>query len=284
MTIRKILVPTDFSPTARKAALYAAGMAGKGEATIFLLHVIEPVTDSIRQPYPLHEKLQKEISKNRMNELGLLLQSISLACPSIKIEKAIVTGTVTTAILDFAENNQMDLVVMGTKGASGLKQLFMGSVAAGTISRSHLPVLAIPDEYEMVEPDAILFATNHFEENTDLLKKLAGLATLYAATIHVVVFVNRATGGAGDFINAGNRLTQYLEFLKQTFPSVSFKGEVLEGEQFEQTIEEYDLKNEVDIIAMVTYPKSLWEKFRRKSETKKMAFHSKIPLLAIPAQ
>jgi len=284
MTIKKILVPTDFSATARKAALYAAGIAGKGDATVFLLHVIEPVTDSIRQPYPLHEKLQMEITKNRVNELGALLQSISRTCPSVKIEKAVATGTVTSAILDFAENNQMDLIVMGTKGATGLKKLFMGSVAAGTIGRSHLAVLAIPDEYEMVEPDAILFATNHFEENTDLLKKMAGLATLYSATIHTVVFVNKTLAGAGDFISTASRLTQYLDFLRHTFPSVSFKGQVLEGEEFEKTIEEYDVKNEVDIIAMVTYPKSFWERFMRKSETKKMAFHSKIPLLAIPAK
>lgn len=64
----------------------------------------------------------------------------------------------------------------------------------------------------------------------------------------------------------------------------SFKGELLEGKEFEETIEKYDDNNEVDIIAMITYPKSFLDKLLRRSVTKKMAFHSKIPVLAIPAK
>jgi nucleotide-binding universal stress UspA family protein len=70
--------------------------------------------------------------------------------------------------------------------------------------------------------------------------------------------------------------------LKETFPDVIFKGELLRGEDFEMAIDQYSNKNEVDIIAMVTYPKSFFEKVLQKSVTKKMAFNSTIPILAIP--
>lgn len=282
--MKKILALTDFSDNAMKACLYSADIAQKSGAVIYLLHVIEPVTDRIRQPYPLHERLEEEIIKNRMSELRAVRKSMLRNFPLIQVESELATGTVTTSILDFAIKKEVDLIIMGTKGATGLKEFFLGSVATDTIVQTSLPVLTIPDLYKIEEPDAILFATNHFEENTGLLKSIIELAKLFSATIHTVVFVDANTANEFTYVHNTSKLNHYMTFLTSSFPDVSFKGEVLSGENFEQTIESYDEKNEVDIIAMITYPKSFWEKLLNKSVTKKMAFHSKIPVLAIPAK
>lgn len=281
--MKKILVLTDFSENAMKACLYAAEIAQKSGATIFLLHIIEPVIDKIRQPYPLVEKLQEEIMKNRRSELDEVRQSIVQAYPSIKIESTLLKGSVITSILECAIKNEADLIVMGTKGA-GMKEIFMGSVATDTINRSKIPVLAIPYSYKMEEPDAILFATNHFEENTDLLSPIVELAKLFSAAIHTVLFVDFESTDTSSLLSNTRQLNHYIEFLKKSFPDVSVKGEVLQGEHFEKTIEDYDEKNEVDIIAMIKYPKSFWDRFMKKSHTKQMTFHSKIPVLIIPAK
>ena len=282
--MKKILVPTDFSDNAMKAALYAAEIAKKSGATVFLLHTIEPIADSIRQPLPLQDSCLEEVVNSRLRELNSSRSTIANAYPNIRIETELAKGAITTSILDFAGSNQIDLIVMGTKGANGLKEIFMGSVAADTIGRTKVPVLAIPNEYAMEEPDAILFATNHFEENKDLLNKIVELAKLFSATIHAAVFVDTDTADATDYLYNTRELNRYMKFLKKTFPDVSFKCELLEGKEFEETIEKYDDKNEVDIIAMIPYPKSFWERFMKKSVTKKMAFHSKIPVLAIPVK
>jgi nucleotide-binding universal stress UspA family protein len=282
--ITKILIPTDFSDTAMKAAQYAAEMAKKSGAGIFLLHVIEPDIDSIRQPYPLHDRLQEEIANNRLGELNILQKSINQMYPDIKTEIELAKGTITNSVLDFAESNKMDLIVMGTKGATGLKEIFMGSVTAGTIGRTKVPVLAIPEEYVFDLPDAILFATNHFEKNTNLLNKIVEVATLFSADVHVAVFVDTDTVEVSDYVHNTQQLKHYLDFLKKTYPSIVFKAELLEGSEFEETIEKYDVKNEVDMIAMITYPKRFLDRLMKKSVTKKMAFHSKIPVLAIPAK
>jgi len=81
-----------------------------------------------------------------------------------------------------------------------------------------------------------------------------------------------------------NQLIQYMEVLNNMYPFTKFKCELLGGGDFETTVDKYNAKNEVDIIAMITYPKSFWEKIMRKSMTKKMAFHSTVPLLAIPVK
>jgi len=281
--MKKILIPTDFSGNAMKAAQYAAAIATKSGATIYLLHVIEPITDSIRQPYPLQDRLQEEIASNRMSELDTLQKFLAQQYPGIKTETELAKGTVITSVLDFANSNQVNLIVMGTKGATGLKEIFMGSVAAGTIGRTKIPVLAVPDEYVFEIPDAVLFATNHFEENKDLLNMIVEVAGLFAAGIHVAVFVDADTAEAIDYMYNKMQLNNYVDFLKKAYPGIAFKAELLEGSEFEEIIEKYNTKNEVDIIAMITYPKSFWERLIQKSVTRKMAFHSKIPVLAIPA-
>ena len=118
---------------------------------------------------------------------------------------------VTNSIADFAANNQTDFIVMGTKGATGLKEIFMGSIAAGTIGKKKIPVLTIPDEYEMQEPDGILFATNHFEENKDLLNKIIEIAILFSATLHVAVFIDTDTADATDYLNNTRKLNYHLQ-------------------------------------------------------------------------
>ena len=280
--MKKILVPTDFSKNALKAVLYAAEIAKRYNATIYLLHILEAITGRIHQPYDLHEKLEEEIVSNRENELATLQKSIAISYPDVKIQKEVIKGTVTNSIAEFAGNNEIDLIVMGTKGATGLRELLMGSVATATIDSTKIPVLAIPDEYDMEEPDGILFATNSFEENKLLLNTIVDLAKLFSAVIYVTVFIDTDSAEAVDYINYTQKLSQYVEFLQKAYPGVSFKSELIDGTEFEKTIEKYHDKNGADIMAMITYRKGFWERFFKKSITKKMASHSKIPLLAIP--
>jgi len=282
--MKKILIPTDFSTNAMKAVTYAAEIAKRTGAAIYLLHVIEPVTDKIRQPYPLHDRLEEEIANARLKELKSLKYTLADVYPELTIETELAKGTITTSILDYAENLQADIIIMGTQGASGLKEVFLGSISGGTIGRTTIPVLAIPFEYLMEQPDAIVFATNRYEEDRHLLDKIVELASLFNAVVHVVVFVDIDSSTADYYIYNHKQLNQYLSFLKQTYPGISFTGELLEDKDFEETIEEYNIKNEVDIVAMITYPKSFWEKLLKKSVTKKMAFHSRIPVLAIPVK
>jgi nucleotide-binding universal stress UspA family protein len=185
--MKKILVPTDFSRNATKAVMYAAEIAKRCNATICLLHILEAVTGRIHQPYELHESLEEEIVNNRHNELAILQKSMAISYPDVKIHTEVTKGTVTNTIAEFAGKNEIDLIVMGTKGATGLKEIFMGSVATATIGSTKIPVLAIPDEYEMEVPDRIIFATNSFEENELLLNKIVDLAKLFSAVIPIAL-------------------------------------------------------------------------------------------------
>ena len=277
--MQKILVPTDFSKNALKAVGYAAEIAKKSGAAIFLLHVIEP---TINMATMQTDSSRKMVLKERKAELLLALKSIEKVYPQIKVVPFLVGGAVVSSILEYAEKEKMDMIIMGTKGASGLKKIFMGSVAAGVIGKTKIPVLTVPVSYEMEEPDAIVFTTNQFEKNKDILEKIIAISKLFSAVIHVVVFRDIDGDENANLIYNEDQLNDYLQFLRETFVDIIFKGELLEGKDFEIEIDRYSIKNGIDIITMVTYPKSFFEKVLQKSVTKKMAFHSTIPILAIP--
>lgn len=277
--MQKILVPTDFSKNALKAVVYASEIAQKTGAAIHLLHVIEP---SLNMATMQTDSSATKVVEEKTAKLDDSLKSIADAYPQVKVTPCLAGGAVIASIFKYMENEKPDLVVMGTSGASGLKKYIMGSVTAGVIGKTKIPVLAIPVSYELEKPDAIMFATNQFEKDKEILDKIVAISKIFSAPIHVIVFKERGGNKNADFIYNEEQLNSYLKFLKETFPAAKFKGAILEGTDFEITIDGYNNKNEIDMIAMVTYPKSFFEKVLIKSITKQMAFHSTIPILAIP--
>ena len=278
--MKKILVPTDFSRNALKAVTYAAEIAEKSGAVIYLLHVIEP---SINMVTMQTDSSGKEVLNERGRKLIVLQKTVAGIYPGIKVIIHLLGGKPIDSILKYTEMENMDLIVMGTTGANGLKELFIGSVAAGIIGKTKIPVLTVPVSHEIQPPHTILLTTNQFEKSKNILNKVVGISKLFSATIHVVVIKDEDGNENADFIYNEEQLNNYLQFLKETFPGVNFKGEILIAKDFELTIDSYSNKNQVDVIAMITYPKSFMEKVFRKGVTRKMAFHSTIPILAIPA-
>ena len=278
--MKKILVPTDFSKNALKAITYASEVAQKTGAAVYLMHVIEP---SINMATMQADSSKPNVIKERSYKLKLSKDTVATIYPGVKVLTHLSGGSTVDSILDFSEKEKVDLIIMGTTGASGLKKIFMGSVASGTIAKTTIPVLTIPAAIDLEEPDAVLFATNHFEKNTTILKKIINISSLFSASVHVVVFKEKDREKHADLIYNEEQLNDYLRFLKETYPAVVFKGELLEGKDFEMSIDDYSNEHGIDIIAMVTYPKSFLERLLQKSVTKRMAFHSTIPILAIPS-
>jgi nucleotide-binding universal stress UspA family protein len=278
-----ILVPTDFSYTALKAAMYAAEIARKSDVVICLLHATELGHEYIHQPFPLHEKYNELVKEERLGELMAFAKAVTGVYTDINVEIALINANVVDGVIEFCNRHAFDLIVMGTKGSRGIKEVAIGSVTANVIAKTRTAVLAVPYEYVMEEPDAMLFATSHYEREITLLEKMIALPMLFSATVHVVVFEEIETVQANIHAYNTQQIQQYVEFLKNTFPGISFKGELVQGTSFEGAIERYCIGNDIDIIGMITYPKNIWARMLHKSTTQKMTFHSRIPILAIPA-
>jgi nucleotide-binding universal stress UspA family protein len=295
--MKKIMVPTDFTANANKALDFAVAVAKEAKAEVLIIHVCDLIDTTFKDHLAVKKEHNELIVDSANQNLSLLKKNIE-DNRLIIVQTGLYNGPVVDSILQAAEDNQVDFIIISTRGETPFSESIFGSTTSGVIGKANVPVMIISPLTECnispafsgfingsdsgkFKPDAILLATNHFEENLNLLNPVVDVARLFSSTIHVAVFVDTDVAEGCDYVYNIKELNHYLKFLKNTFPDVAFKGELLEGEKFEETIEHYNHKNGVGIVAMITYPKSFWDRLLDRRITKKMAFHSTVPVIAI---
>jgi nucleotide-binding universal stress UspA family protein len=294
--MKKLLVPTDFSSNANNALDLAVQIAKQAKAEIFLIHSCQLLSTTLKDRLAL----KKEYNRNLLNKANKKLAELKNRIENnekITVNTTIYNGSATDCILEAAEEIGVDFIIIGTRGETELIDRILGSTTAGILGETKVPLIVVSPltklktikaaaepgtiGSEKCTPDAILFATNHFEQNKELLKPIVDMARLFFSTVHVAVFVDTDDANGYEYVYNMGELNHYLKFLKETYPDVAFKAELLEGEDFESTLEKYNDDNGIDIIATVTYPKSFLDKLLKKKVTLEMAYHSKVPVMAI---
>lgn len=132
--IQHLLVPLDFSGKSRQALRYAMPIAEKFSAKIHLVHVLPPVTKANRAELPR----QREKAMRRLN-----LMSMQILSPVSRTENLVLTGEPARQILAAAEKINADLIVLTTKGRSGLSRLLMGSTAEYIMRHAKCPIVSV---------------------------------------------------------------------------------------------------------------------------------------------
>ena len=280
--MKKILVPTDFSEYAGNAVDFAVHTAKVLPAEITLLHSYE-INSSLYTDYMgVNKQFNQTILNESKEKLASLKKDIEEKSGMV-VDTSISTESLQDAITKSTEEEKFDLIVMGTLGASGIKEKLWGSRTATAISKSKIPVIAIPDEYEWKKPQQILFATNQFEKDPAILDFIFELAGLYMANVQVAVFTDEEGDKAGTFLDHKNKISEYEAFLKENYNEETLTSAHLYGENFEETLQDFIKENNMDMLVMVTYPHKFWNRIFNPSKTKKMSYNTKVPLLAIPA-
>jgi hypothetical protein len=104
---------------------------------------------------------------------------------------------------------------------------------------------------------------------------------MFDLSVQVLVFAEENQVEAGIMRSAA-QLMDYVAWLKKQYPLARISGSHAEGDDFELAMQDYCGKNDISILCMITYQRSFWDSIFNPSMTRKMAFHTKIPLLAIP--
>ena len=135
MRFEKILFPTDFSHTGDAALAMATSLARDNDATLYIAHVQEPPAfyGGGEMYYGMLDPTASELIK--------MLEDVKPVDPSVRYEHRMLTGDPAGALVDFAKQEHIDLIVLGTHGRSGLSRLLMGSVAEAVVRRAECPVL-----------------------------------------------------------------------------------------------------------------------------------------------
>lgn len=143
--LHRILFATDFSQPAEHAQRYACELADRFEAELHLLHVIAPLAmpamGTTTFGYLDNPPILAELEESTLRGLGTLLDSQWQA--SHRVVKAVSVGIAVAEIIRYAHEQQIDLIVLGTLGRTGLTHLLLGSVAENVVRKAHCPVLTV---------------------------------------------------------------------------------------------------------------------------------------------
>lgn len=166
--MKKILVPIDFSECASNALLYAVEVAKKIDGEILLFHVCQETAEPISAPIINLTPLLIETAEKKLAELKT---------NGVKRKQQVVCGLVKESILSVIEEEQIDLVIMGTTGASTLTKKLLGTVTSGLIKKVNVPLLAIPNGAVYDEKDGVFMALDFNDQsipNVSIVKGLMG--------------------------------------------------------------------------------------------------------------
>lgn len=269
----RILVPTDFSKPAENAAEYAAKMSLKLQAEMVLLHIA--FIEGSPHAAMLKEKKIEETMLDYSRQDGTrLMQKLRKGNKSLKVTFDVIADyPVRDAVTNFAGHHDIDYIIMGTKGASGMKKLLIGSNAASVISYSDVPVIIVPEHARFKNIKSIVYASD-LHALTSEMKEIISFARLFNATVHIVHVLPPDSKKGIDQTTLKNKLVRQYKY-PGIITAIIPDDDPIEG------IEKFIGKTDADLLAMFTHKPTFFEKLLGKSATREMAFHSRVPLLSI---
>ncbi len=279
--MKKIILPTDFSINAWNAISYAMKFFQEETVKFYLLHTYTPVF--YRMDYLIGGPAYSAIPDIKVDvSLAGLEKTLKdvheqFPNPNHSVETVSAFNTLTDEINDLVESKEIDLVVMGTKGASGAKQLFLGSNAVFVIRKAKTPVLAIPEEAKFEKVKKILFPTDLYSQYKNKeLNALVEIAEEHLAKITILHILEKPNQ---QLTEAQKQNRAHLERCLEEIPSEFI---TIEGEKMPETILEHIEENEFQLLAMMNRKHSLFERILLRQNIDQIGFHVKIPFLVIP--
>jgi nucleotide-binding universal stress UspA family protein len=273
--MKTILVPTDFSKNAEKAFQFALMLAEKQHARIILLHVYNLAYMNPETPFRYIEEEAMEIESKAKTKLGSMQKKFKM--PRGIIREALVReGMVVEVIPELVTKKKIDLVVMGTKGASGLKEVFLGSNTSAVISKVTCPVIAVPERSSPGKLKTITYASDYHASDIKVIKKVTELARLFKANVEIL--------HVSDVENSDQLEKEIMmTFMKRVrlqinYPNLCFIRII--GNDQAGTIRRYIDESETDLLVMSAHHRNLADRLFGRSITKKVVNHIQVPLMA----
>ncbi|MFV8369956.1 universal stress protein [Flavobacterium sp. LB2R40] len=274
--MKKILFPTDFSMVSKNAFIYALKLAESINAEIVTMHVYQlPQTNYINVSEYLHEIYDvTELSnfENYKDEVPILRNiADENNLNHIKISHVLILGNLVAEIKKITENENYDFVVMGTKGATSVKETFFGTTATKVMNDIKTLVLAIPEHCQYHTIKKILFITQYRPEDTESFLRVMSLARIFQAHIDCLRIESPHHEVKNDCMEEWNGLIDNQEVLFHSIIEEDVEGTILKF---------IDL-HEINLIAMHVYHRNFFEKLFEISLSKKLTFHINVPILAV---
>lgn len=277
--MKRIILPTDFSKNAYNAISYALKLFKEIECTFYLLNTYTPAI--YQAEYVLHSPGQiglgdiyQENSLTQLNDLkNKLVSEFKNKKHTFMVHSAF--NILVDEIVESSKKEHADLVVMGTQGATGAKEIFIGTNTVHVIKRGCCPVLAIPSGFNYEPPKAILFPTDfEIEYQKEQMQELLDLAEHHESKIEII------------HVSSGYDLTRsqlkHKAKLKGILGGIAHLYHELPSQEVITAINTFQQNKKIDILVMIQNRHSFLERLFIEPVIKKLGFHETIPFMVIP--
>jgi len=269
--MKTIIVPVDFSEQSEYAIKTAASLAKKQKAEILVLHMLElneAMITSSEGFHPEQTVFLLKVAEKRLNEFldKDYLKGIKLT-PVIKHFK--VFGEVN----EIAEKHSADMIIMGSHGTDGLKEIFVGSNAEKVVRHSEIPVLVVKNELPDFKIDDFVFACNFKSESLSAFQKAREFAKNLGAKLHLV-YINTPGDNFLSNNDAYEKINKYLEMA-----GAGQEVTVYNDYSVEKGVLNFSESMGADLIGIPTHGRKGLSHFFMGSIGEDIANHSKIPVM-----
>lgn len=273
--MKTILFPTDFSKNAAHAARYAGMVAKLFDANIVLLHVYHiPMVPAYNTSFEVKDTIvqnENDIKEELQTFATELMKNSNLA--NERIIQKIEYGFASEKTVEIADSMNVDLIVMGTKGASDMLDKWLGTHAQDVIKNAKCPVLTIPNDVPIDYPQRILYAADFKDDEIHAVQKVLDFAKFLGATCKVM-HVHE-----GFEPNIGHIVEETIKDLENKFKDEDVTVQQFHRDDTIEGIETYIKTYAPDVLAMAIHEKSFLDNIFSTSVTQHFIQAAKIPML-----
>lgn len=271
--MKTILVPTDFSENSIDALRYARAILEHTGGKLIIVSAYEKPFSSQSAIRSLRNKLQ-DTAEKKMEELRERLKSEPSDVP---FEAFVREKNVVELILEAADHFDVDMIVMGTKGASGVEEVLVGSNTAAVVEKAKQPVLAVPKNAIFFGFKRAAFATDLAEGSTEAADKLAALTAPFNTIIDLVTVFP-----PGDVARTKG-IENLQASLQAKYGGREIHSFLVANESVRDGLFDHLAQHASEAMVMLTRRRTLFQKLFDRSFTKKLTMHSEVPILVLHA-
>lgn len=266
--MKRIIVPTDFSDNAKKALDLAVEVARRSDGELFIFNAYDlPYSQNVMTTSLL------DIMKSNSEE-GLQVLEDELKNSGVKFKTEARMGNPIRSVKEIVRRENADLVVLGTKGASGIEEVLIGSNAASILHAVDCPVLAVPAKGEVSDVSKIVYACDLNQKGeSGALEQLRKVAAMFEAEI-MILHVQDPDGPELKVFNK--------PYYERAFEGLTVSFHIIDQkESIEKTILHFAESNKAGMLSMMARNYGFLQGLFHQSMTSKVAFHTELPFLTL---
>lgn len=275
--MKKILVPVDFSTPSENALKVAAELAKRNNSELHILHVIE-LAESLfgSEQFNVNDEQIIFFMKMAKERFDKFLQKDYLK--GIDVKDHVEPGSTALAIRDVVSDNDIDLIIMGSSGVSGIEEIIIGSNTEKVVRYSEVPVLVVKNEIKNISIKTVVFASDFELENLEPYKKAKKFADSFDAKMHML-YVNLPGNQFSSTLEIQEQMRVFLN--KVQMPLNKENIEIFNDYTIEQGVLNGAERLKADLIIIPTHGRKGLSHFFNGSISEDVVNHSQIPVLTL---